>query len=126
VVDALQRIHGSLEPGGTLIDTQPLSPRPHVCANGQTLGRVDMREWSRTIEAVDARVDEAVDAGLYSIEREQRLMVADSWDGARESAEMIGGWKGTRLSAALERRILAASPPLTITQEVRLRVLRAR
>lgn len=108
-----------------MIDTQPVSGDPRVAAAGRSLGRVDMSEWLQTIEAVDALVAQGVNAGLYSIEREQRFIVTDTWDSGAECAETIAGWQGTRLQDELARRIVAASPPLTIDQEVRLRVLRA-
>jgi hypothetical protein len=126
VVHALQRIHAALEAGGVVIDTQPVSPDAPVAAAGRPLGRIDMREWLRTIEAVDALVAQSVEAGLYSIEREQRFFVTDSWDSGSECAETIAGWQGTRLPDALARRIVVASPPLSVEQEVRLRLLRAR
>jgi hypothetical protein len=126
VVHALQRIRAALEAHGVAIDTQPVSPDPMVAAAGRPLGRADMAEWSRTIEAVDARVARSVDAGLFSIEREQSFVVTDSWDSGSECAETIAGWQGTRLPDALAKRIESASPPLTVDQRVRLRVLRAR
>lgn len=125
MVHALRRIRGALEPGAVLIDTQPVSPRPPVAAEG-SLGRVDMRDWLRTVEAVDALLAQMVDAGLFAVEGEQRFIVTDDWDSGPEAAEMIAGWQGTRLSSALARRIAAAAPPVSIDQEVRLRVLRAR
>ncbi len=85
-----------------------------------------MRDWLRTIEAVDALTAETVEAGLYSIEHEQRFTVSDRWDSGPECAETVAGWQGTRLTDGLAKRIAAASPPLTVDQEVRLRVLRAR
>jgi hypothetical protein len=126
VVHALRRIRAALEPGGVAIDTQPVSPDPLVAAAGSPLGQADMREWLRTIQAVDALVARSVDAGLFSIEGERRFVVTDSWDSGPECAETIAGWQGTRLPDALAKRIVAASPPLTVDQEVRLRVLRAR
>jgi hypothetical protein len=126
VVHALRRIRAALEPGGVAIDTQPVSPDPLVAAAGSPLGQADMREWLRTIQAVDALVACSVDAGLFSIEGERRFVVTDSWDSGPECAETIAGWQGTRLPDALAKRIVAASPPLTVDQEVRLRVLRAR
>ena len=85
-----------------------------------------MRDWLRTVEAVDALLAQTVDAGLFAVEGEQRFIVTDEWDSGAESAEMIARWHGTRLSSALARRIAAAAPPVSINQEVRLRVLRAR
>lgn len=109
-----------------MIDTQPVSPDPLVASAGSPLGRADMREWLRTVEAVDALVARSVEEGLFLIDRERRFTVTDSWDSGPECAETIAGWQGTRLADALAKRIAASSPPLTIEQEVRLRVLRAR
>ena len=123
---ALQRIHAALAAGGIVIDTQPVSPDPPVAAAGRPLGRADMRQWLRTIDAVDALIAHSVDVGLYSVECEDRFIVTDCWDSAAQCAETIAGWQGTRLPSALRKQIVAASPPLKIDQEVRLRLLRAR
>lgn len=114
-----------LEGDGLLVDTQPVSPRPPLAAAGHRLGRLDMRQWLTTIQTVDALVDEAIAADLFSVEHEQRLRVTDVWDDGRECAEMIAGWQGVRLPSRLAKRIVDASAPLTIDQEVRLRVLLA-
>jgi hypothetical protein len=125
VVHALHRIHDALEAGGTLIDTQPVSPHPPVSSAGRILGRPDMREWLRTVEEVDALLAQTLQAGLFTLECEERFSVTDCWDSGPECAEMIAGWQGTTLPDALARQIATASPPLTIEQVVRLRVLRA-
>jgi hypothetical protein len=111
--------------GGLLIDTQPVSSRPPVAADGRALGQLDMREWLGTIEAVDALVAQTVESGLYSIEHEHRFAVTDGWDSGPECAQTVAGWQGTRLTDELAKRIADASPPLAIDQQVRLRVLRA-
>ena len=126
MVDALQRIHAALDAGGSLIDTQPVSPHPPVAAARRPIGRPDMREWLRTVKDVDALLSQTAEAGLFSFEGEQRFSVTDHWDSGSECAETIAGWQGTRLPAALAKRIVAGKPPLTIEQEVRLRVLRSR
>jgi hypothetical protein len=108
VVHALGRIRAALAAGGLVIDTQPVSPDPLVAAAGDPLGRADMREWLRTIEAVDALVARSVETGLFSIETERRFTVSDSWDNGSECAETIAGWQGTRLPDALAKRIVAA------------------
>jgi hypothetical protein len=115
----------ALNVGGLLIDTQPVSPRPPVAAGGHALGRLDMREWLGTIEAVDSLVAQSVQSRLYSIEHEQRFTVTDGWDSGPECAQSVAGWQGTRLARELAKRIVEASPPLAIDQQVRLRVLRA-
>ena len=109
-----------------MVDTQPVSPDPVVGAGGRPLGRADMGEWLRTIGAVEALVARSVGARLFSIELEQSFIVTDSWDSGPQCAETIAGWQGTRLPDALAERIVSAPPPLTVDQEVRLRVLRTR
>ena len=109
-----------------LIDTQPVSPEPPIAAAGSPIGRLDMREWLETINAVDTLTAQTVEAGLYSVEDERRFTVTDTWDSGPDCAQTVARWQGTRLPDELAKRIAAASPPLTVDQEVRLRVLRAR
>jgi hypothetical protein len=124
VVHALRNIHTALVPGAILMDTQPVGAHPPVSADGTTLGTLDLREWLETIEAVDERVAEAVAAGLYDLQHEQRFNVIDTFDDAPECLETLRGWRGTRVPATLATRIRPARPPLTVAQEVRLRLLR--
>ena len=42
-----------------------------------------------------------------------------------EFVEAVSGWQGTRISLALARRGIVAPAPISVDQEVRLRVLRA-
>lgn len=125
-MNALRRIHATLVPGGLVVDTEPLSARPPVCTRGRRLGSLDMREWLRTIDAVDALVAKTIGEGLYVIEDEERFVVADEYDNGRELVETVRGWQGTRISDTLGKKVAAAASPLTVHQEVRLRVLRAR
>jgi hypothetical protein len=67
-VNALRRLHAALVPGGLVIDTQPISARPPVEADGIALGTLDMRAWRRTVDAVDRLVAETIDVGLFSVE----------------------------------------------------------
>ncbi len=123
-MNALRRIHAALVQDCFLVDTQPVSARPAVQA-GRRLGTLDMREWLKTIEAVDELVACAVDDGLYVIEDEQRFLVTDTWETGPELVETVSGWQGTRISRALGYRVAAARPPVCVHQEVRLRLLRA-
>jgi hypothetical protein len=124
-VNALRRIHVSLVAGGLVVDTQPVSPRPPVEADGIELGTLDMREWRRTIDAVDRLVADTVAEGLFSVAAERRFMVADTADDGPGLVEAVTGWQGTTVSDALARRIAEATPPISVRQEVRLRLLRA-
>jgi hypothetical protein len=126
VVHALERIHAALEPGGLILDTQPVSGRPLVEAAGDRLGALDMREWLGTIAAVDRLVAQTVDDGLYSIDGERRFIVADTWDNGAECVETVRGWQGTRISKALAKRVDAGRAPIRVYEEVRLRLLHKR
>jgi hypothetical protein len=125
VVNALRRIHAALVPGGLVVDTQPLSPRPPVEAGGRRLGMLDMRNWRRTIDAVDRRIGQAVADGLFAHTGERSCVVADEFDSGAELLEVVAGWKGTQIPAALAERVRAAQPQVRVHQEVRLRLLRA-
>lgn len=125
MVDALERIHTALVPGGLVVDTQPLSPRPPVSAAGVRLGTLDMREWTETVAAVDRLFDEVI-GELYALEAEQRLVVTDTFDNGSEFVESASGWRGTRVPARLAKTVAEAEPPVTVDQEVRLRLLRTR
>jgi hypothetical protein len=124
-VNALRRIHAALVRDGLLVDTQPVSARPPVQAGRRRLGTLDMREWRKTIAAVDGLVARAVDDGLYVIEDEQRFLVTDTWESGPELVETVSGWRGTRISRTLAERAVGARPPVCVHQEVRLRLLRA-
>jgi hypothetical protein len=125
VVHALRNIHAALVPGGIVVDTQPLSPQPPVDAATIRLGTLDMREWRRTIDAVDGPITEAIDEGLFAIEGEQVVEVVDEFDSGAEFVEVVGGWRGTLIPAPLVERATAAQPPVRVIQDVRLRLLRA-
>jgi hypothetical protein len=104
VVHALRRIHAALVPGGIVVDTQPLSPRPQVDSAADRLGALDMREWRRTIDAVDGRMAQAIDEGLFAIEGEHIFEVADEFDSGAEFVAVVGGWRGTLIPAPLVER----------------------
>jgi hypothetical protein len=126
VVDALGTLHGALPPDGKVVDTQPLSPRPMVFAAGAPVGSVDMRDWARTIAAVDAEVERALRSGLFALESEKRVVVRDSFDTSAEFVEEVSQWGGTKMPKTLQTKIRAATPPITLDQDVRLRLLAKR
>jgi hypothetical protein len=123
VVDALRLLHDALVPDGKVIDTQPLSPRPAVFIAGKPVGSLDLREWVRTIAAVDAEIEQALGDGLFTLEAEERFLVTDFFDSAYECLDEVQEWAGTKVPEALEAKILAAEGAVTIEQEVRLRLL---
>jgi hypothetical protein len=124
-VNALRRIHAVLVSGGLVVDTQPVSARPVVETGGVKLGTLDTREWRTTIDAVDGVVTETIDDGFFALEAESEFIVIDTFDDGRELVESVSGWRGTRISRALARRVASATPPITVHQEVQLRLLRA-
>ena len=121
---ALRNIHTALTPAGVLVDTQPTSPHPRVTAAGGELGRLDMREWLGTIHAVDGLVAEAVEAGLYELQHEERFLVSDAFDNGRECLETASSWRQTRVPPSLASRLDATLATVIVEQEVRLRLFR--
>ena len=121
---ALHNIHTALAPDAILVDTQPVSARPPLAADGVTLGKLDMREWLDTIQAVDECFAETIGAGLYELQHESRFVVTDSYDDGRECLEIVSGWRGTRVSASVSTGLAATTSQVTVQQEVRLRLLR--
>jgi hypothetical protein len=124
-VHALRRIHAALVPGGLVVDTQPISPEPPVIAADGPLGRLDMRDWRALIDAVDERIADAIDEGLFAVDSERMIEVADQFDSGDEFVEVVGAWRGTRIPAAVVERASAARPPVRVSQDVRVRILRA-
>jgi hypothetical protein len=123
-VNALRRIHAALVPGGLVVDTQPVSARPSVEAGGVELGTLDMREWRGTIDAVDRLVAQTIDDGLFALQAESEFVVTDAFDDGPEMVESVSGWRGTRISDALARRVTVATPPISVHQQVRMHLLR--
>lgn len=121
---ALRNIHAALAPDAILVDTQPLGERPSVAAGGAELGTLDMREWLETVRAVDALFAETVAAGLYELRHEERISVTDTFDTGPECLTAAEGWRGTRVPRLLASRLAATQVPVTVVQEVRLRLLR--
>jgi hypothetical protein len=123
-VHALRNIHAALAPDGILVDTQPVSAGPPVASDAAKLGTLDMRDWLDTINAVDELVAETIAAGLYELERESWFVVTDTYDNGPECLEIVGGWRGTRVPHRVSQRLAAAMSPVTVQQQVRLRLLR--
>jgi hypothetical protein len=124
-VHALREVHRVLAPGGLLVDTQPISPRPPVEANSTRLGTLDMRDWRATIDAIEEQVQRVLADGLFTLEVERALVVTETFDNGPEFVETVSGWQGTKISPRLARTAAGARPPHEVHQDVRLRVLRA-
>ena len=121
---ALRNIHTALVRDGLLVDTQPIGPRPRVSLDGHELGTLDMREWGETIRAVDERVDETIAAGLYERTVERTVVVRSAFDDGPDCLEVTGAWQGTRVPRPIATRLAAIRDPVTLDQQVRLRVFR--
>jgi hypothetical protein len=125
VVNALRRIHAALVTGGVVIDAQPVSPRPAVETSAGRAGTLDMRGWAKIIEAVDERVAETIDSGLWMDEGEHAYVVTDTFQSGDELIDTVKNWQGTQVPEALARRLSRAKGPAYVHQDIRLRVLRA-
>jgi hypothetical protein len=96
-----------------------------VALDSGELGSLDMHEWLDTIHAVDERFAETIAAGLYELEHESRFVVTDTYGNGPECLGIVSGWRGTRVPPDLRRRLTeAATSPIAVEQEVRLRLLR--
>jgi hypothetical protein len=123
-VHALHNIHAALVPNAMVVDTQPVSARPPVAADGETLGTLDMRDWSDTIHAIDKLTAETIADGLYELQHESRFVVTDGFDSGPECLETVAGWRGTRVPGSVATGLAAATTQVTVEQQVRLRLLR--
>jgi hypothetical protein len=123
VVDALERIHSALDEGGVVVDTQPISAHPPVVGDSGPLGRLDMSDWAETIAAVDARIMETVERGLFSVVADRLIVVTDDYDNGPELVAETREWAGTRVPLALARRAGAEGGPVRLHQDVRVRLL---
>jgi hypothetical protein len=123
-VNALRRIHAAVVPSGLLIDTQPVSPHPLIREDNAPLGTLDMREWSAAIAAVDRETARTLDKGLYRLEREHTLTVTDTYDDGPELLSEVREWEATRIPPPTAHALSAVSTPVSLDQEIRLRIYR--
>jgi hypothetical protein len=84
-----------------------------------------MRAWAATIEAVDRQTVLTVDEGLYRLEHERSLIVTDTYDDGPELLRYVRDWQGTRIPTALSHTLSDVSTPVSLDQEIRLRLYRA-
>jgi hypothetical protein len=122
-VHALRNIHTALVPGGFTVDTQPVSARPAVTANGVELGTGDMRQWIATVGRLDRLTAEVIRDGHFRLSHEERFMVADSFSSGPECLEIMRGWRDTQVPAGLARRLATIETEVALHQEVRFRLL---
>jgi len=126
VVNALQKIHDALVPGGLVIDTQPVSAEPPVESQAGPLGALDMREWAQTIATIDLRVEQTMRDRPFDLEQERRFVVTDEYDDGPELVVVTSEWAGTRLDDTFAELVRSQPRPVRLHQQIRLRLLRAR
>jgi hypothetical protein len=84
-----------------------------------------MRAWGRTIELIDGRLEATLRDGLFALEAEGSVVVADSFDDAAEMLTTVREWQGTTIPAELEQRLARSQGAVHVHQDIRLRLLRA-
>jgi hypothetical protein len=84
-----------------------------------------MHDWRRTIDAVDRLVAQTIDDGLFALQAESEFVGTDAFDDGPEMVESVSGWRGTRISDVLARRVASATPPISVYQQVPMQLLRA-
>lgn len=119
----LRLLHASLADDGLLLDTQPIGASPLVSGSDGPHGELDMRKWAETIASVDKGFEIALTSGLFRIEHEEQLVVHDAFETEEELLETASGWRDTEVPTGLAERVRSGSPPFTVRQDVRLRVL---
>ena len=82
-----------------------------------------MSEWAKTIAAIDARIVETIDRGLFSVVADEHVVVTDVYDDLAELVEETGQMAGTRIPRELAQRADAVSGAVELHQDVRVRVL---
>lgn len=120
---ALRLLHASLAHEGLLLDTQPVGSSPLVSGSDEPHGELDMRAWVETIVSVDQGVEVALTNGLFRIDHEEQLVVHDVFETADELLQTASDWRDTEVPAGLAERVRSGSPPFTVRQDVRLRLL---
>ena len=124
-MNALRALHAVLTPGGLVVDTQPVSTDPVVEAEARELGTLDMREWGRTIDLIDAQFEAAYEERLFALQEERTFVVTESFGDATEALTIVSNWDGTRIPSTLEQRIARSRGSVHVHQDIRLRLLRA-
>ena len=119
---ALRHVHRLLVPGGTMVDLHPVTEE-HVEVGGRGIGVIEDREFVLVdLPNAEARLTEAIEAGLYALEAETEFDFLQHYDDVEDLLEA----KKDRLAAqpGLVRRIRAATPPLVLREHAVLRRLR--
>ena len=119
----LRLLHASLAENGLLLDTQPIGASPLVSGSDGPHGELNMRAWVETIASVDQGFEIALTDGLFRIDHDEPLVVHDAFETAEELLDTASDWRDTEVPAGLAERVRTGSPPFTVRQNVRLRLL---
>jgi hypothetical protein len=122
-VHALRHVHRLLVPGGTLVDSHPVTEE-EVEAEGRRIGVIEETEWrSVVLPNAEARLSDAIQDRLYALEAETEFDLLQHFDTADDLIEA----KSDLLEAesGLVRRIRTARPPFVTREHYILRRLRA-
>lgn len=120
---ALRHVHRLLVPGGTLVDSHPVTEE-EIVADGSPLGVIEEPEWrSVVLPNAEARLSDAIQDGLYALEAKTEFDLFQHFDTADDLIEA----KSDRLElqSDLVRRIRIARPPFVTFEHYILRRLRS-
>jgi hypothetical protein len=122
-VHALRHVHRLLVPGGTLVDSHPVTEE-EVEAEGRPIGVIEEPEWrSVVLPNAEARLGDAIQDGLYALEAETEFDLLEHFDVADDLIE--AKWEVLESQTELVRRIRTARPPFVTREHYILRRLRA-
>ena len=117
---ALRHVHQLLISGGTMLDLHPVTEEHVEDAHGRHIGVIPDPEYAdEDLPNAEARLEEAVVAGLYVPEAEVEFDVLQHFDNAHELMEATA----ERLASQQElvEQIRAATAPLRLREHVVLR-----
>jgi hypothetical protein len=123
VVDALTRLHAALVPGGLLVDTTPVSLRLPVALDDEPIGELEDDVWLETVAAVDTEIEQALAAGLFWLQHEERYVVVHEFGSGAECLDVVAGWAGTNVPEEVAARLRGSDSRVTVEQDTRLRLL---
>ena len=123
MVDALTRLHAALVPGGLLVDTTPVSLRLPVALDDEPIGELEDDVWLETVAAVDTEIEQALAAGLFRLQHEERYVVVHEFGSGAECLDVVAGWAGTNVPEEVAARLRGSDSRVTVEQDTRLRLL---
>jgi len=116
-----------LVPQGMLVDLHPVMPNPRISAAGRDLGPLHQERWAREwLRPTERELGGVVREGVFEPLEALELEVMDRHDTAEDVLADIDDWEYGWISDRVRRRILAAEPPIDVTQRLVLRTYRAR